>query len=90
MYEKIGNLKSDQYKLNCGYSITQIQDLLKSKNKEDFYFGEILMFYEAILQYNILIEFISKHPDDYLDLLTNTPDSELNSNYQKIISALNL
>lgn len=83
-YVKIGEMQPNNYKLNCGYSITQIQNLLRSTDKEDFYLGEIIMFYEAILQYNILIEFIEQHPNNYLDLLSNTPDIKLNNNYKVI------
>lgn len=87
---KIGDMKPREYKLNCGYSIDRIRKLLQSSNKEDYYFGEIIMFYEAILQYQIVIDFIEQHPQDYLDLLSNTPDKILNKNYNKIRSALSL
>ena len=38
----------------------------------------------------ILIDFISKNNDKYLDLLSNTPDKILNNNYKVIRSALNI
>ena len=89
-YVKIGELTSKDYTFNCGYSIQEIQEMLMSNNREDFYFAEIIMYYEAILQYNILIDFISKNNDKYLDLLSNTPDKILNNNYKVIRSALNI
>ena len=89
-YVKIGSIHSGNYKFNCGYKISDINNLLKSSNKEDFYFGEIIMFYEAILQYSILIDFIKANPDNYLTLLTNTPDQVLNNNYSVIKQSLNI
>jgi len=89
-YVRIGDMKSSEYKLNSGYSITKIQNLLQSQNREDYYFGEIIMFYEAILQYQILIDFIENHPNNYLDLLSRTQDQSLNTNYQKIRLALKI
>ena len=89
-YIKIGDMKPREYNLNCGYSITKIQKILQSQNKEDYYFGEIIMFYEAILQYQILIDFIEQHQHDYLDLLSSTPDKNLNKNYNIIRSALSI
>ena len=89
-YLKVGDSNLKKYTFNCGYSIDKIQTLLNSSNKEDFYFGEILIFYEAILQYNILIEFIKQHPNNYLDLLSTTPDEKFNNNYLTIRQALNI
>lgn len=89
-YVKIGSIADGQYNLNCGYSIKQIQNLLTSSNKEDFYFGEIIMFYEAMIQYEILLDFIHQHPYDYLNLLTKSLDKKLNKNYLDIIESINL
>ena len=89
-YVKIGSMTDGQYNLNCGFSIKKIQNLLKSPNKEDYYFGELIMFYEAMLQYDILLEFINKHPYDYLNLLTKSLDREFNKNYSDIMESINL
>jgi hypothetical protein len=89
-YVKIGDLQDEQYTFNNGYKVSQIKNLLKSNYKEDFYFGEILIFYEAILQYNILINFINKHPNNYLELLSKSLDSKLNDNYKRIITTLGI
>lgn len=88
-YMKIGEINDKDYTLNCGYSIKEIQQLINSKGT-DYYFGEIIIFLEAILQYNILIDFINKHPNDYLYLLTNTTDHALNEAYSQIITSLNI
>lgn len=89
-FVRIGSMKDREYKFNCGLSISQLQKLLKSSNKEDLYFGEIIMFYETILQYNILIDFIKQHSHNYLDILSNTSDQKLNQNYLKIRSTLEI
>lgn len=89
-YVKIADISPDQFNFNCGYAVSQIKSLLLSSNKEDFYFGEIIMFYEAMLQYDIMIDFIQKHPDNYLDLLSNSPDANLSNNYRQVRLALNI
>ena len=89
-YVKIGGLQDGQYVFNNGFSVSQIQSLLRSNYKEDLYYGEILMFYEAILQYSILINFINKHPNNYLDILAQSPDNKFNDNYEKIRMALEI
>lgn len=88
-YVVVSDVTSD-YKLNSGFSIKEIQGLLRSSNKEDYYFGEIIIFYEAMLQYQILIDFIKLHPNNYLDLLSNSPDTAFNNAYNRITSALNI
>ncbi len=89
-YVKIKDINDKDYKFNCGFTIREIQELLVSSNKEDFYFAEIIIFIEAILQYDILIKFITQNPDNYLELLTNTSDNKLNTNYIAIKNALKI
>lgn len=89
-YVKIKDINTGQYQFNCGYTIDQIKNLLTSTNREDFYFGEIIIFYEAMLQYNILIDFIKKNRHNYLNILVKSPDKDLNDNYLKIIKELNI
>ena len=89
-YVKIGTMSDKEYNLNCGYKIKDIKKLLCSDNREDFYFAEIIMFAEAIIQYDILIQFINDNPSNYLDLLVNTPDEELNNTYWDIRNSLNI
>ena len=48
------------------------------------------MFYEAMIQYEILLDFIHQHPDDYLNLLTKSLDKKLNKNYLDVIESINL
>ena len=89
-YVKVKDINDNDYKFNCGFTIKEIQELLVSSNKEDFYFAEIIIFLEAILQYDILIKFINKNPKNYLDLLTKTTDNKLNNNYISIKNALKI
>lgn len=89
-YIKISSMKDGQYKLNCGYTINQIHSLLQSSNREDFYYGELVMFHEAMIQYDIMLNFIAQNPNNYLKLLINTPDKKLNQSYSEIIDSLKL
>ncbi|MBQ7947403.1 MAG: hypothetical protein IJ277_04480 [Bacteroidaceae bacterium] len=89
-YVRIKDISDGDYRFNCGYSIKEIQELLTSPNKEDFYFAEIIIFLEAILQYDILIKFIKANTDNYIELLINTPDKNLNTNYLAIKKALKI
>lgn len=89
-YVKVKDINDNDYKFNCGLSVCEIQELLISTNKEDFYFAEIIIFLEAILQYDILIKFITENYDNYLDLLTKTSDNKLNNNYIAIKNALKI
>lgn len=77
----------NSYNLNCKMSINQIKQLYKS-SKEDFYFAEIFTFYTAIKQYDLLIKYIDKH-ENYLNNLCHTPDNQFNTDYKKLIAALN-
>ncbi|MDR1551942.1 MAG: hypothetical protein LBS69_00565 [Prevotellaceae bacterium] len=87
-YVHIKNI-NNSYAFDCGYTISTLKKLYKSISKEDFYFGEILAFYQAVKQYDLLIRFTEKYPD-YLNRLCKTPDSELNESYCKLIEKLKL
>lgn len=89
-YVKIKDICDSKYKFNCGLSIKEIKELLMSSNKEDFYFAEIVIFLEAVIQYDILIRFIKNNSDNYLELLTNTLDSKFNNNYLTIKRTLDI
>lgn len=83
-YVNIGSIDDGQYKLNCGYTIKEIKNLFRSNNREDYYFAEIILFLEAIIQYNILIQFINDNPSDYLDKLVEGEDNAFNESYSII------
>ena len=77
------------YNFDFGYPIADLKRLYLSKNNEDFYFAEILAFYAAIKQYDLLIRFTNTYPD-YLSRLCKTADNEFNANYQVLSDSLNL
>jgi len=79
------------YNFNFGYSVDTLKKLYqaKGKNNEDYYFGQILAFYQAMKQHDLIIHFTEKHPD-YLKRLCKTPDIELYESYCKLIEKLNL
>ena len=85
-YIHIKDLNSS-YNLNCKISINQLKQLYQSKG-EDFYFAEIFTFYTAIKQYDLLIKYIDKH-ENYLNDLCHTPDYKFNTDYKRLIAALN-
>lgn len=86
-YVRIRDL-DDSYNFDFGMSIKQLQQLYQTKG-EDFYFAEIITFYNAIKQYDLLIRFTNERKN-YLNDLCQTSDHKFNSDYQRLISALNL
>lgn len=87
-YVKIKDL-DDSYTFDIGYSISDIKRLYRSNNRKDYYFGEILAFYTAIKQYDLMIKFTEMYPD-YLERLCYTPDREFNINYRTLADILQL
>ena len=79
------------YNFDFGYSVDTLKKLYqaKDKNNEDYYFGQILAFYQAMKQHDLIIRFAEKH-SDYLRRLCKTPDIELNESYCKLIEKLKL
>lgn len=84
----IKNLK-DEYQFDFGLSIPELKKLFQSENKEDFYFAEIITFYAAIKQYNLLIRYCQEKAD-YIQCLSQSPDKVLNADYQKLAETLKL
>ncbi|MDD6808538.1 MAG: hypothetical protein PUD78_00305 [Bacteroidales bacterium] len=85
-YVKIKDI-DDSYQFDFGYSIKTLKELYMSSNKEDLYFAEILAYYEAIKQYELIIKYTETYPD-YLTRLMKSPDSELNQNYSILAEQL--
>ncbi len=78
-YIKVKDL-DDSYNFSFGYSIDELKRLFRSTNKEDLYFAEIVTYYQAIRQYELIIQYTEKYPD-FIEKLKNTPDQELNATY---------
>ncbi|KAA6333462.1 hypothetical protein EZS27_018130 [termite gut metagenome] len=78
----------DSYNFDFGYSIADLKKLYQSDNKENLYFAEILAFYEAIKQYDLIIRFTNTY-SDFLQRLCKTTDNEFNTNYQILSDSLN-
>lgn len=85
-YVKVKDI-DDSYNFDFGYSIKQLKDLYKSDDNEDFYFAEILAYYAAIRQYELIIKYTEKYPD-YIDRLIQSPDKDLNQNYSILADKL--
>lgn len=79
-YVKIKDI-DDSYTFDFGYSIADLKRLYRSRDAEDFYFAEILAYYEAIKQYDLLIRYTETYPD-YIECLKNSPDAQLNQDYR--------
>lgn len=78
----------DSYNFDFGMPIELLKKLYQSKG-EDFYFAEIYTFYTAMKQYDLIIKYTNEHRD-FLNDLCETPDSQFNIHYKKLIKALNL
>ena len=85
-YVKIKDI-DDSYTFDFGYSIEDLKRLYRSCDNEDFYFAEILAYYAAIKQYDLLIRYTKMYPD-YIERLKNSPDAKLNQNYQILDDSL--
>lgn len=79
----------DEYQFNFGYPISDLKRLFLSPNKEDLYFAEIITFYAAIKQYNLLIRYCQEKAD-YIKCLSQSPDKRLNADYLQLAEILKL
>ena len=81
-----------QEAVNGGYNfdvdINLIARLYKQQGKDNeaFYYGEILTFYTAMVQYERIIRFCNQNPD-YIERLCNAPDTKFSETY-KILADL--
>ena len=87
-YQRIS--KVIDFKCDCpvckSYSILQIKELLRSTNKEDFYFAKILIFIHALYQYDYIVSFCNTNKNNYLDLLSNSPSTDINHTYKTVLN----
>lgn len=87
---KFVRIKELDNNVNFNNGITsELLKKLYSSSGEDFYFGEILTFYIAMQQYDLLIKF-TETKNNYLELLCSSPDINLNADYKRMAKALNL
>lgn len=74
---------------NFDVDINLIAQLYQEKDidKEAFYYGELLTFHSAMVQYDRLIRYCDQNTD-YISRLCKTPDNVFNKNYQILADLL--
>ena len=89
-YKKIDDISEGEYtfKLPLNMSINELKKNYKSKNKENYYLAQLVIFFHAINQYDLLIKFMKAHPNDYLLKLSNTDDKKFNTEYKILCDLL--
>lgn len=85
-YKKIADLDKDSYAFSLPLSLTieELKELYISENREDYYLAQLVIFFHAINQYDLLNMFMQKNPGDYIDKLCNTPDIRFNEEYKTL------
>lgn len=78
----------DSVHFNDGITAKLLKKLYSSSG-EDFYYGEILTFYIAMQQYDLMIKYTETY-DNYIELLCSTPDINLSNDYKRLAAALNI
>jgi hypothetical protein len=87
-YVKLEEVSHYNFPNVAGFSVNDILKLSKSTDKEDRYYASILIFIFALYQYDSLIQFIQRNSTNYLEILTNTPDENLNKFYKRLTDLL--
>lgn len=70
-----------QISLPLNMSLQELKRLYNSTNNEEYYLSQLIMFFHAISQYDLLIKFINNNKRDYLEKLCKTNDKRFNAEY---------